>query len=64
MKKKEKLFLDSNIILHYNQFSIFLLLSVYIIFVEITKNIIRLQNCVIIEKKIIKESPLLGNLKK
>lgn len=44
MKKKEKLFLDSNIILHYNQFSIFLLLSVYIIFVEITKNIIRLVN--------------------
>lgn len=35
--KKEQILIDLDIIYHYNQFSIFLLLLVYMIFLEIKK---------------------------
>lgn len=45
MKKKTKqILIDLDIIYHYNQFSIFLLLLVYMILLEIKKNIISLVN--------------------
>lgn len=43
-EKKEQILIDLDIIYHYNQFSIFLLLLVYMIFLEIKKNIISLVN--------------------
>lgn len=36
-EKKEQILIDLDIIYHYNQFSIFLLLLVYMIFLEIKK---------------------------
>lgn len=43
-KKNKQILIDLDIIYHYNQFSIFLLLLVYMIFLEIKKNIISLVN--------------------
>lgn len=43
-KKTKQILIDLDIIYHYNQFSIFLLLLVYMIFLEIKKNIISLVN--------------------
>lgn len=43
-KKNKQILIDLDIIYHYNQFSIFLLLLVYMILLEIKKNIISLVN--------------------